>query len=118
MCREPLRSRVEISRCGDESSARCFPCDVVIGRVVERLDILSASFDRRHFDVRRCIRMIRLHQSNVLEEKLIAAGRAELATLEQNSYFGSGAVLVVGEDLDDDGHFAWAIALENDVLEW
>ena len=60
--------------------------------------------------------MMRLDEADVVEEKLVAAGVAELAFLEQHADLRRGAVHVVGVDLDDDRHLVRRVALEHDVL--
>ena len=47
--------------------------------VRERLDILRAGFDRGGFEIRVRVGMVRLDKADVVEEKLVAARRAELA---------------------------------------
>ena len=61
--------------------------------------------------------MMRFDQADVVEEKFVAAGRAELAAFfEEDANFRRGAVVVVGQDLDDDRHLVRRVAFENDVL--
>ena len=60
---------------------------------------------------------MRFDQADVVEEKFVAAGSAELAAFfEQDANFRCGAIVVVGQDLDDDRHLVRRVALENDML--
>ena len=63
------------------------------------------------------IGMVRFDQADVVEEKLVAAGSAELAAfLEEHANFRRGAVVVVGQDLDDDRHLVRRVTFEDDML--
>src|SRR5688500_11885310 len=87
----------------DESRARRSLGDIVVLGVREGFDVLRAGFDRRGLDVRSGVRVMGFDQTDVIEEKLVAARRAELASfLEEDANLGSGPVVIVGEDLDDD----------------
>ena len=60
---------------------------------------------------------MRLDEADVIEEELVAARRAELTALfEKHADVRRGAVVVVGQDLDDHRHFVRRVALEDDVL--
>ena len=59
---------------------------------------------------------MRLDEPDVVEEKLVAARRAELASLEKHADLRRGAVVVVGQHLDDHRHLVRRVALEDDVL--
>src|SRR5256885_16395434 len=104
--RRPLGAGVQTGSCGDEARARRSFGNIVVLRVRERLYILSVRFDRGRFNVSGRIGMMRVDEADVIEEKLIAAGRAELAAFfEQDADLGRSAVVVVGQDLDNDWHF-------------
>ena len=60
---------------------------------------------------------MRFDQADVVEEKLVAARSAELAAfLEEDANLRRGAVVVVGQDLDDDRHLVRRVTFENDML--
>ena len=60
--------------------------------------------------------VVGLDQADVVEEEFVAARRAELALAEEHADFRGGAVVVVGDHLDDDRHLVRRVALESDVL--
>ena len=101
----------------DEARAGRFCGNVVVLGVRERLDVLRAGFDRGRFDVGAGVGVMRFHEADVIEEKLVAARRAELAALEEDANLGRGAVFVVGQNFDDDRHLVRRVAFEDDVLE-
>ena len=62
------------------------------------------------------IGMIGFNEADMVEEKFIAARRAQLALLEQHADFRRGAVHVVGINLNDDGHVMRRAAFIGDML--
>ena len=56
--------------------------DVVVLLGGERLNLIRAGFDGGGFAVNLGVGMMRLHQADVVEQELVAARRAELASLE------------------------------------
>ena len=83
----------------------------------QRLDVLRAGFDRRRLDVRAGIGMMRFDQADVVEEELVAAGRAELAPfLKRTRISGAVRLLLSVKHLDDDRHLVRRVAFEDDVL--
>ena len=63
------------------------------------------------------IGMMRLDQTDVVEEKLVAPRRAELAALEEDANLRRGAVLVVGLHLHDHRHLVRRVAFEDDLFQ-
>ena len=115
--RQPLRDGVQSPR-SVMKRAPAVPSGNVVVLRGEAARLLRAGLDRRRFDVGARIGMMRLDEADVIEEKFVAAGRAELAAfLEEDADFRRGAVVVVGQHLDDDRHFVRRVALEDDVLQ-
>ena len=53
----------------------------------------------------------------MIEKKLVTAGRAKLpALLEEDADFRRGAVVIVGQDLDDNRHLVGRVTFKDDVL--
>src|SRR5436190_11465499 len=115
--RGPVRDCMEVAVFGDKPVAgRSLWNIVVLGRG-KRFDILRAGFDRRRFNIRGGIGVMGFDQADVIEKELVAAGRAELtAFLEEHANLWRGAVVVVGQDLDDNRHLVRGVALENDMF--
>jgi hypothetical protein len=91
--------------------------NIVVLCVRKGLNILSSGFDCRRFDVRSGVGMVRFDQADVVEEKLVAPGRAELtALLEKDANFRSSAIVVIGQNLDDDRHLVWSVSFEDDMF--
>jgi hypothetical protein len=116
--RQPLRDSMKITGCSRETCAGRAFRNVVVLRRSERLDLLRAGFDRGGFTVGGGIRVMRFNQPDVIEKKLVTARRPELAALEENADLWPGPILVVGQYLDDHGHFARRVTFENNVLEF
>jgi len=114
---EPLRGGGSGGALGDEARALAIGGNVVVLLVGERLDFVCARFDGGFFGISGIVGVVGFHEADVVEEKLVAAADAELASLEEDADLGGGAVLVVGIDLDDDGDLVRGVALEDHVIE-
>lgn len=114
---EPLRDEVNRGAVGNETSARCAFGDIVILLMSQRFDLIGPGFDGSSFDVTGWIFMMRLDETNMIEEKFVTAGGTELALFEEDTDFGCCAIVIVGEDLDDDRDFVGRISFEGDMLE-
>jgi hypothetical protein len=115
--RQPLRNGVQVVPLSNETGTRRAFRDIIVFHVRKRLDILRARFDRRRFDIRGRIRMMRFDQANVIEEKLVTARRTKLAAfLEEHPNFRSCAVVIVSQDLDDYRHLVRRVTFENDMF--
>ncbi len=108
---------MEIGRGAYETRARCALRDLRVFRVREGREILRAGFDRGGFGVGLRVGVMGFDQADVIEEELVAPGRAELAAFEEDANLRGGAVFVVGLHFDDDRHFVRGVAFENDLLE-
>ena len=93
--RQPLRGRMHRCPVEDEARAGRAVRNVVVLLVSQRFDFIRAGFNGRGLDVRAGVGMMRLDEADVIEKKLVAAGVAELALLEQHADFRRGAVHVV-----------------------
>ena len=65
---------MEIAALGNETRAGRSFGNIVVLRVRKRLDVLRVRFYGRGFDVHIRVGMMCVHQANMIEEKLIAAG--------------------------------------------
>src|SRR6185436_9995623 len=99
----------------EPGSGRAFG-DIVVLLGRQDLDFIGAGFDGGLFAIRVRLRMIRLDQPDMFEEKLVAAAGAELAFLEQESDFGSGPVDVVRHYLDQQRDFVRGVALIHNMF--
>jgi hypothetical protein len=113
-----LGDGVEIGALRDKSRASdALGGDVVVAGVGEGLDVLGAGFDGGGLDIDIGAGVVSLDDADVIEEEFVAAWCAELAGLfEEAADFGGGAVVVVGQDLDDDGDLVRGVALEHNVV--
>ncbi len=117
ICRQPLRNRVQVAALSDETRTAGSLWNIVALSMRKRFDILRAGFDRGRFDVRVRVRMMRFDQADVVKEELVAAGSADLAAfLKEHANFRSGAVVVVGQDLDDYRHLVRRVTFEDDMF--
>src|SRR5438270_4978533 len=78
--RQPLGDGMQIAALGNEARAGCSFRDIVILRWRERLNVLSICFDRGRFNIRIRIRMVRIDESDMIEEERDAARRADLTS--------------------------------------
>ena len=109
---------MQIRAFSDEARAGDSFGDVVVFRVREGLDVLSAGLDCGSFDVHIRAGMMGFHEADMIEQKLVAPRRPELARFfEEAPDFGCGAVVVVGQDLDNDRDLVRRIAFEDQVIE-
>ena len=108
---------MQVGPLGNETSARRAFWNLSIVGMRERFEILRASFDRGRFDVGRGVGMMRFNEADVLEEKFVAARRAQLAALEEDADFRRGPVLVIGQHLHDHRDFVGRVTFENDKLQ-
>ena len=69
----------------------------------ERGEVVRARLDRDRLEVGVGLGGVRLDHADVVEEELVAAGRAEHALLEEIADLRRRALVVVGVDLDDEG---------------
>lgn len=114
---EPLGDGVEGGAVGDEACAGGGFGDVVVLEVGEGFDFVGSGFDGGGFDVCACGGGVGFDEADVVEEEFVASGGAELSGFEEDSDLGCGAVVVIGEDFDDDGDFVRCVAFEGDLFE-
>jgi hypothetical protein len=117
ICRQPLRNCMQVASLTDETRPNRALRNIVVLFVRKRFDILGTRLDRRRFDIRGLVCMMRFDQADVIEEKLVTAGRAELAALlEKDANFRSGPVVVVGQDLNYHRHLVRRVTFEDNMF--
>ncbi len=102
---------------GDEARPAGTPWNVVVLLVGQRFDFIGPGFDGGSFNVAGRVGVMRLDEADVIEKKLVAPACTQLALFEEDADFGRGAIVIVGENLDDDGNLVGRIALEGNMLE-
>jgi hypothetical protein len=114
---KPGGDGVDVLESGDEAGAGVICGDVVVFVVAHDFEIVGAGLDRGGLKIGRRDGMMGFDETNVFEEEFVAAGAAEDAALKHDAHLGRGALVIVGVDLDYDGHFVRRVAFEYDVFE-
>src|SRR5689334_15451127 len=110
---------MRIGAAGDEARAGRSFRNVVVLLVIKRLDFLRARLDRCRLDVATGGGLKGFDQADVIEEKLVAAGRSELtALLEEAADLRSGPVVVIGQDFDDERNLVRGVSFVDDVIHY
>jgi len=98
----------------ETGAGRALGRDVVVLGVGEGGEIVRPGLDRGGLEVGPGDGRVRLDDADVVEKKLVRAGGAEDALLEEHAHLGGEALHVVGVALDDDRHLVRRVALEGD----
>ena len=93
------------------------PSGISVLGIRQRNIILRAGLDRCSFHVCVFIGMMRLDESDMIEEELVAPGRPELAAFEKDSNLRRSAILVVGLHFNDHRHLMRRVSFENDLFQ-
>jgi len=108
---------MQIGTLGDETDAGAIGGNVVVLFVGERLEVLGAGLNRGFLGIDAIGGVMGFNQTDVVEEKLVAPRRTELALFEQHPQLGRGSVIIVRENFDNERHFVGRVAFESDLFE-
>jgi hypothetical protein len=114
---QSLRDSVSGRSIGDESRAGHTFRYTVILQIGKRFHFIGACLDRCRFRVNVLSGTIGLDQSNMIEQKFIAAGRSKLARFEERANFWRRAILIIGEYFDDYRNFVGRVTFEDDGVQ-
>ena len=113
---KPLGNCVDGCAFANEFRTRRAFGNVIILFVREGLDFIRAGLDCSGLAVNVRVRMMRLDEANVVEQKFITARCGELAFFKKHADFRRGAVHIIRINLNNDGHVVRRAAFIDDVI--